>query len=178
MKIIISKKILTSILIFIIASNAFSQIRDKWDTIYKYYNYDISGNKFVQNGILSFNNKLFLYGDSIDGLTVSSKIKLFNPTTNTLTGISYTKELDDIGISCATSYSNTHAYFGMKDDYLSSASYPTVYHYNASTGAVNSLTINVMFPGDYIGINNMVNYSANSSVHDTMIVFTTNISLY
>ena len=176
MKIIISKKILTSILIFIIASNAFSQIRDKWDTIYKYYNYDISGNKFVQNGILSFNNKLFLYGDSIDGLTVSSKIKLFNPTTNTLTGISYTKELDDIGISCATSYSNTHAYFGMKDDYLSSASYPTVYHYNASTGAVNSLTINVMFPGDYIGINNMVNYSANSSVHDTMIVFTTNIS--
>lgn len=166
-----STKILTSLFI-VVATSLFSQ-KDKWDSIYNNTPTITNFQHFQQNGVLTFNNKLIVWGDTTDSMYPYAGIKTFDPATNSMAIMSFSNQINDGGLSSAVVYSNTDIYFGMKNS-VQIPDYPNVYHYNAGTSSINSLTLNVANPNEYTGVSNLVMYSANSSVHDTLIAFAYN----
>jgi hypothetical protein len=171
MKILIPTKILT-VLFITFATSIFSQ-KDKWDSIYNNTPVVSNFQHFTQNGATVFNNKVIIWGDSVDTMYPMSGIKTFDPVTNSMVGLTYTKTTNDGGLSSAVPFGNTDVYFGMKNN-TQMIDNPNVYHYNTTTGSVSSLTLNVVTQNEYSGISNLVMYSANSTIHDSLIAFAYN----
>ena len=171
MKKLIPTKILT-VLFITFATSMFSQ-KDKWDSIYNNTPAVSNFQHFTQNGTTVFNNKIIIWGDSINSMYPMSGIKTFDPITNTMVGLTYTKTTNDGGLSSAVAFGNTDMYFGMKNS-AQITDNPNVYHYNNTTGTVSSLTLNVVTQSEYSGVSNLVMYSANSTIHDTLIAFAYN----
>ncbi len=163
------KKTLTGIFI-LFATLSFSQ-KDRWDSIYN--NSPLVANvlHFTQNGATVFNNKIVIWGDSTDAIYQTSGIKSFDPASNSMVNLSYTKATNDGGLSSAVAYGSSDLYFGMKNSTLIIDN-PNVYHYNS--GSVSSLSLSVTNQNEYSGISNLVMFSANSNVHDTLIAFARN----
>ncbi|MDX2172671.1 MAG: T9SS type A sorting domain-containing protein [Bacteroidota bacterium] len=163
-----------------IGNSQTAPIRDKWDTVFKNPAPNVFGyGVFTQKGAVSINNRIILYGDTSDylGYTPKSFLNSFNPTTNSLSQISFTKTFLDRGISSGapivTNTVTNHGYvfFGAKNDYEVSTDSITLYKLNTLTNVVTSEVYDEFVPDYREGISNLVFFSP-ATAHDSLLIFT------
>lgn len=168
-----------------ICNSQSAPIRDKWDTVFKNPTPNVAGyGVFTQKGAVSINNRIILYGDTSDymGYTPKSFLNSFNPITNSLSQISFTKTFLDRGISSGapivTNTVTNHGYvfFGAKNDYEVSTDSITLYKLNTLTNVVTSEVYDEFVPDYRDGISNLVFFSP-TTAHDSLLIFTDSIGV-
>jgi hypothetical protein len=175
-------KVIIIALVFL-TGKIFSQaiVRDNWDTLHANVTYTYPGNTtyFQQNGNLVLNNKLVMFGDSVNQNTsnYSSYIKSFDPSNNSVTSYNFVRTVSDFGLSSAAArVTNTpnvsFAFFGAKYYSEYTANELAIYKLNSNTNVVSSETISVPL-ANYIGVSSMCFFSPGSN-HDSLIIFFTN----
>jgi hypothetical protein len=166
-----------------ICNSQTAPIRDKWDTVFKNPAPNVLGyGVFTQKGAVSFNNRIILYGDTSDymGYTPRAFLNNFNPITNSLSQISFTKTFLDRGISSAapivtnTLTNQGFVFFGVKNDFEVTSDSITLYKLNTLSNVVTSEVFDEFVLNSRNGISNLVFYSPLTG-HDSLLIFTDSI---
>lgn len=145
-----------------------------WNNIYYAPAVPNTGYSYNVKNSIAFDNKLFIYGDTMGSYMQSPYVTIFDPQNHSSTPLSLSTYSTDYTISSAAVVNTPTA--GLSYIFFSahsqSAQYPGIYKYNTQTGVTTPEQLNVGMANYYNGIDNIAFFSqSGAGNNDTLNVF-------